>query len=134
MPDFLSQLPGTIADLPTVPLAIALAFIFGVCARFINLPPLAGFLLAGFLLNELGVESNAIIKDIAQAGAATRAVGASVMPSGPVGPARGRTRPARRPGAQPAPGWPPGPRGARPDDGGPHEGHAPAVRNTVGAG
>jgi len=68
MPDFLSQLPGTIADLPTVPLAIALAFLFGICARFINLPPLAGFLLAGFLLNELGVESNAIIKDIAQAG------------------------------------------------------------------
>jgi len=68
MPEFISQLPGMIAHLPTVPLAIALAFILGICARFLNLPPLAGFLLAGFALNGLGVRSNEVIKDIADAG------------------------------------------------------------------
>jgi glutathione-regulated potassium-efflux system ancillary protein KefC len=61
-------LSGYIAELPTVPLAIALAFVFGVGARFITLPPLAGFLAAGFVLNALGVRSNEAIKEIADAG------------------------------------------------------------------
>ncbi len=67
MPDF-THIAGAIADLPTVPLAIALAFVFGIGARFMSLPPLAGFLLAGFVLNALGVRSNAVIKEIADAG------------------------------------------------------------------
>ncbi len=71
MPEFapaFAQVTALFADLPTVPLAIALAFVFGVGARFLGLPPLAGFLLAGFALNGLGVRSNAVIKEIADAG------------------------------------------------------------------
>lgn len=68
MDDVFTAFAGQIAQLPTVPLAIALAFIFGIGARFISLPPLAGFLLAGFALNLLGVRSNEVIKEIADAG------------------------------------------------------------------
>ena len=68
MADSITAFFGQIADLPTVPMAIALAFIFGVGARFISLPPMAGFLLAGFVLNALGVRSNEVIKEIADAG------------------------------------------------------------------
>jgi len=57
-----------VASLPPVPLALALAFVFGLIARTIGLPPLAGFLLAGFALHGLGVESNAVIKEIAGVG------------------------------------------------------------------
>ena len=62
------DLSSIIADLPPVPLAIALAFLFGVVARAFTLPPMAGFLLAGFALNALGVRSNEVIKEIAEAG------------------------------------------------------------------
>jgi predicted Kef-type K+ transport protein len=68
MLDFLPQLSSAIVGLPPVPLAIALAFFFGVVVRYFSLPPLAGFLLAGFALNGLGVRSNEIIKQIADAG------------------------------------------------------------------
>lgn len=68
MTDALNQLPAIVAELPTVPVAIALAFLFGVIARFFNLPALAGFLAAGFVLNGLGVETNTAIKQIADAG------------------------------------------------------------------
>jgi len=68
MLDLLHTIPGLVKDLPAVPLAIALAFVFGVGARVLNLPALAGFLLAGFALNALGVRSNTEIKQIADAG------------------------------------------------------------------
>jgi glutathione-regulated potassium-efflux system ancillary protein KefC len=54
--------------LPNVPFSIALAFGFGFIARLINLPPLAGFLLAGFALNAMGVPPDPAIKEIADAG------------------------------------------------------------------
>ncbi len=62
------MLSSVIATLPPVPLAIALAFLFGIIARAFSLPPMAGFLLAGFALNALGVRSNEVIKEIADAG------------------------------------------------------------------
>jgi glutathione-regulated potassium-efflux system ancillary protein KefC len=65
---YFSEAAAIVTALPTVPVAIALAFILGLGARFIGLPPLAGFLLAGFVLNALGVRSNAVIKEIADAG------------------------------------------------------------------
>ncbi len=57
-----------IAALPTVPFSIALAFGLGFIARLISLPPLAGFLLAGFILSSLGVEPDPAIHEIADAG------------------------------------------------------------------
>ena len=57
-----------LATLPNVPFSIALAFGFGFVARLLNLPPLAGFLLAGFALNALGVPPDPVIKEIADAG------------------------------------------------------------------
>ncbi len=57
-----------VTALPNVPFSIALAFGFGFVARLINLPPLAGFLLAGFTLSALGVTLDPVIQDIADAG------------------------------------------------------------------
>lgn len=57
-----------VAALPNVPFSIALAFGFGFLARLINLPPLAGFLVAGFTLSALGVAPDPAIKEIADAG------------------------------------------------------------------
>ncbi len=54
--------------LPTVPISIALAFALGFIARLLGLPPLAGFLLAGFTLSALGVAPDPAIKEIADAG------------------------------------------------------------------
>lgn len=68
MNDLLLQVSNAVAGLPTVPLAIALAFSLGILARGLSLPPMAGFLLAGFALNGLGVRSNEVIRDIADAG------------------------------------------------------------------
>ncbi len=67
MSDSIAALLG-LSELPVVPLAIALAFLLGLGARYFALPPLAGFLLAGFVLNAFGVRSNAVIKEIADAG------------------------------------------------------------------
>ena len=56
------------AAFPTVPISIALAFGLGFIARLLGLPPLAGFLLAGFTLSALGVAPDPAIKEIADAG------------------------------------------------------------------
>jgi predicted Kef-type K+ transport protein len=49
-------------------LAIAAAFLFGLLARQIRLPPMVGFLLAGFLLRAVGQESTAGLQTIADLG------------------------------------------------------------------
>lgn len=48
--------------------ALALAAILGFGAQFIRLPPLTGFLLAGFALNALGMPASPVIKEIADLG------------------------------------------------------------------
>ena len=50
------------------PISIAIAFLFGFGARQIGLPPLVGFLVAGFLLQPLGMEAGPLIKDISDLG------------------------------------------------------------------
>lgn len=50
------------------PISIAVAFLLGFGARQIGLPPLLGFLVAGFLLRTLGVEVGATIQEIADLG------------------------------------------------------------------
>jgi len=47
---------------------ISLAFLFGFLARQVNLPPLVGFLVTGFLLNYLGVVSGEMIQRLADLG------------------------------------------------------------------
>ena len=47
---------------------IFFAFICGLFVRAVNLPPLLGFLIAGFLLNLLGYESNPTLDALAQIG------------------------------------------------------------------
>ncbi len=50
------------------PLWITLAFVLGLGARFINLPPLVGFLAAGFVLQALGVRGGETLENFADAG------------------------------------------------------------------
>lgn len=47
---------------------ILFAFVCGLAVKTINLPPLIGFLLAGFLLNFLGMESNSTLDSLANIG------------------------------------------------------------------
>ena len=47
---------------------IALAFVLGFGARAIGLPPLVGFLIAGFVLNSQGVSDNELIPRLADLG------------------------------------------------------------------
>jgi len=47
---------------------ISLAFFLGFLARLINLPPLVGFLAAGFLLNSLGFASGEVLQKLADLG------------------------------------------------------------------
>ncbi len=47
---------------------ITLAFLLGFIARIINLPPLVGFLAAGFLLNYLGFSSGEVLHKLADLG------------------------------------------------------------------
>lgn len=47
---------------------IALAFAAGFAARWVGLPPLIGFLAAGFMLNGLGLESGPALQLIADLG------------------------------------------------------------------
>ena len=48
--------------------ALGLAFLLGFGARQIGLPPLIGFLIAGFILNGLGVQKNEVIENLADLG------------------------------------------------------------------
>lgn len=50
------------------PLWIAIAFIFGLAVRSVGLPPLLGFLAAGFLLNALGAEGGEFLEAMANIG------------------------------------------------------------------
>jgi predicted Kef-type K+ transport protein len=52
------------------PLWIIAAFVFGAMVARMGLPPLVGYLMAGFVLNRLGVESGPILEDMANAGVA----------------------------------------------------------------
>lgn len=47
---------------------ISLAFCLGFLARLINLPPLAGFLATGFVLNYLGIASGEVLQKLADLG------------------------------------------------------------------
>ena len=53
---------------PNDPLWIAIAFVFGLLLRMVGLPPLIGFLLAGFLLHALGAEADQFLTTIADMG------------------------------------------------------------------
>jgi len=48
--------------------ALALAAVLGFAAQMIRLPPLAGFLLAGFVLNAMGMPQSPLIEEIADLG------------------------------------------------------------------
>ena len=50
------------------PLLIGLAFVFGLGARLAHLPPLVGFLIAGFVANAIGLESGPVLETIANLG------------------------------------------------------------------
>lgn len=50
------------------PLWITIAFIFGILVKFIGLPPLVGYLVAGFVLNHYGAESGDFILKISDLG------------------------------------------------------------------
>lgn len=47
---------------------VLFAFICGLAVKLINLPPLIGFLLAGFLLNAMGMEPNSTLTSLANLG------------------------------------------------------------------
>ena len=50
------------------PLWILVAFILGFAANSVGLPPLVGYLIAGFVLQTLGVEGGATLEKIADLG------------------------------------------------------------------
>ena len=50
------------------PLWIAIAFIFGLAVKVIGLPPMVGFLIAGFILNIIGVEGGEFLSAMADLG------------------------------------------------------------------
>ena len=50
------------------PLWIVAAFVFGAASSRIGLPPLVGYLIAGFVLKGLGVEGSETLGNIADAG------------------------------------------------------------------
>jgi len=47
---------------------ILMAFVFGLAAKFISLPPMLGYLVAGFALNAAGVQSDATLDAVADMG------------------------------------------------------------------
>ena len=53
------------ADLPVM---VGTAFALGVVARFVSLPPLVGFLVAGFVLNAAGLEPTPLLERVADLG------------------------------------------------------------------
>lgn len=50
------------------PLMIALAFVVGFAVQLVRLPPLVGFLAAGFALNAMGFERSPMLDTIANLG------------------------------------------------------------------
>lgn len=50
------------------PVWIAIAFALGFAVRQVGLPPLVGFLLAGFVLNAMGVHGGAVIEEVSDLG------------------------------------------------------------------
>jgi len=50
------------------PFWVVAAFVFGAVANRIGLPPLVGYLIAGFVLNNFGVEGSELLQKIADAG------------------------------------------------------------------
>lgn len=50
------------------PLWLAIAFVFGFGARRLGLPPLVGYLIAGFVLHALGARSGGLVDEIADIG------------------------------------------------------------------
>lgn len=50
------------------PLWLLFALIFGLAAKLIRMPPLVGFLAAGFMLHALGIEGGALIEALAELG------------------------------------------------------------------
>ena len=53
---------------PQDPLWIAIAFVFGLGVKVIGLPPLVGFLIAGFFLQAVGAESGKFLYETADLG------------------------------------------------------------------
>jgi predicted Kef-type K+ transport protein len=51
-----------------LPIMVAAAFVLGIAARFVRLPPLVGFLIAGFALRGAGFESSGGLERIADLG------------------------------------------------------------------
>ncbi|MEO1029475.1 MAG: cation:proton antiporter, partial [Pseudomonadota bacterium] len=47
---------------------IGIAFFLGLVARFVSLPPLVGFLAAGFILNGFGIASDDMLQKLADLG------------------------------------------------------------------
>lgn len=54
--------------LDSLTVALAVAFIFGMGARLVALPPMVGFLLAGFVLHSVGVDPRAQTETVAELG------------------------------------------------------------------
>lgn len=50
------------------PAWIAVAFLFGLAFKGVRLPPMVGFLVAGFILNLLGAENDAFLQEVADLG------------------------------------------------------------------
>ena len=58
----------SISIVSVIPFALAVAFLLGFGARVIGLPPLIGFLAAGFVLNAIGIEGDEIIEKVGDIG------------------------------------------------------------------
>ena len=50
------------------PVLLAIAFVLGFAARQVSLPPMVGFLLAGFLLKAFGFEASSALAEFADFG------------------------------------------------------------------
>jgi glutathione-regulated potassium-efflux system ancillary protein KefC len=57
-----------LADVPADPLWILAALLFGLLAKGLRIPPLVGFLVAGFVLNAFGLEPTAFLEEISDLG------------------------------------------------------------------
>jgi predicted Kef-type K+ transport protein len=57
-----------LADLPADPVWILAALIFGLLAKGLRIPPLVGFLVAGFVLNGVGLEPTPFLEEVSDLG------------------------------------------------------------------